>query len=421
MNESFLKIMQALDPSAEDFGPKLVNHILTHAVAGRATDIHIVPSSTNSLLSYRIDGVLQQIASFDPEVGQRLVARFKVLSGLLTYRNDQPQEGRIRTGRLAESSGVSNVPDLAGDVRVATFPTLFGEKAAIRLFSDSNSLQELPDLGLPDDVVQSLKNLVQHTSGVILLTGPSGSGKTTTVYACLRQMLQDHGAARSLMSLEDPIEMIVPGVTQSQIKPDSNFDLASGLKAMLRQDPDVIMVGEIRDPETAENAFQAALTGHLVLTTFHAGSASEAVTRLLDMGLEPYLLSSTLRAVVCQRLLRRRCPACGENSNSGESQKMIDPSDKNGGSDDLPSATRGCQKCGGLTYHGRMVTAEVMDFADSKMNPLLKDSMDADERQEKAVTLGMQTLQDRCRMAVEAGQTDELEVFRVMGRRVGRV
>ncbi|MCL4110420.1 UNVERIFIED_CONTAM: hypothetical protein GTU68_006640 [Idotea baltica] len=387
MNESFSKIVQALDPSSENYGPELVNQILSHAVAARATDIHIVPSSTVTSLSYRIDGVLQKIAGFDPEVGQRLVARVKVLSGLLTYRNDQPQEGRIRTGRLADSS----------DVRVATFPTLFGEKAAIRLFGDSGSLKELADLGLPEDVAENLKNLVQHTSGVILLTGPSGSGKTTTVYACLRQMIQDHGASRSLMSLEDPIEMIVPGVTQSQTKPESKFDLASGLKAMLRQDPDVIMVGEIRDPETAENAFQAALTGHLVLTTFHAGSASEAVTRLLDMGLEPYLLSSTLRAVVCQRLLRKKCTACGGETAFGDSES--------------------CKLCSGLKYQGRMVTAEVMDFADSKMSVLLKDAMDADERQDKAQSLGMQTLQDRCQTAVEVGQTDELEVFRVMGRR----
>lgn len=397
MNESFSKVMQGLDPSSENYGPLLVNQILSHAVAARATDIHIVPSSTVTLLSYRIDGVLQKIAGFDPEIGQRLVARLKVLSGLLTYRNDQPQEGRIRTGRLADSSGVSNVPDLDGDVRVATFPTLFGEKAAIRLFGDSGSLQELADLGLPEDVAENLKNLVQHTSGVILLTGPSGSGKTTTVYACLRQMLQNHGVSRSLMSLEDPIEMIVPGVTQSQTKPESQFDLASGLKAMLRQDPDVIMVGEVRDPETAEHAFQAALTGHLVLTTFHAGSASEAVTRLLDMGLEPYLLSSTLRAVVCQRLLRKKCSACG--------------------GDTTVSDSAGCEQCSGLKYQGRMVTAEVMDFADSKMSVLLKDAMDADERQDKAKSLGMQTLHDRCQSAVEAGQTDELEVFRVMGRR----
>lgn len=416
MNETFSQIMQALDPSAESYGPKLANRILAHAVNLRATDIHIVPAAQSTMLSYRVDGVLQTIAGLDPPTGQRLVARFKILSGLLTYRTDQPQEGRIRTGRLADTSGLSDVPELAGDVRVATFPTLFGEKVAIRLFSNSDSLQQLADLGLPDDVVVRLKRLVQQTSGVILLTGPSGSGKTTTVYACLRQMLEEHGATRSLMSLEDPIEMIVPGMTQSQVKPDSDFDLASGLKAMLRQDPDVIMVGEIRDPMTAENAFQAALTGHLVLTTFHAGSASEAVTRLLDMGLEPYLLSSTLRAVVCQRLLRQRCRACGVDQDSNEFGKAESPANKISAVTDRHSEPPSCSECGGLRYRGRMVTAEMMDFEEPGISQLLRTAMDADQRQVAAKDLGMTLLQDRCRTAVEQKQTDELEVFRVLGR-----
>lgn len=417
MNETFSEIMQALDPSAETFGPKLANQILNHAVACRATDIHIVPSTTSTVLSFRIDGVLQTIAGLEPVIGQRLVARYKVLAGLLTYRTDQPQEGRIRTGRLADNSGLSDVPELSGDVRIATFPTLFGEKVAIRLFSDSDSLQQLSDLALPDDIADQLKLLIQQTSGVILLTGPSGSGKTTTVYACLRQLLHDHGATRSLMSLEDPIEMIVPGMTQSQVKPESDFDLANGLKAMMRQDPDVIMVGEIRDPVTAENAFQAALTGHLVLTTFHAGSASEAVTRLLDMGLEPYLLSSTLRAVVCQRLLRKRCDACGEDRNLMESEKLGSPSDEKriANDRDLPQAN--CPQCGGLKYRGRMVTAEMMDFEQPGISQLLRTAMDAEERQAKAEELGMRSLKERCRTAVELKQTDELEVFRVLGGR----
>lgn len=417
MNETFSQIMQALDPSAETFGPKLANQILTHAVASRATDIHIVPSATATMLSYRIDGVLQTIAGLEPAIGQRLVARYKVLSGLLTYRTDQPQEGRIRTGRLADTSGLSEVPVLSGDVRIATFPTLFGEKVAIRLFSDSDSLQQLSDLGLPADIADRLQKLIQQTSGVILLTGPSGSGKTTTVYACLRQLLQDYGATRSLMSLEDPIEMIVPGMTQSQVKPDSEFDLANGLKAMMRQDPDVIMVGEIRDPRTAENAFQAALTGHLVLTTFHAGSASEAVTRLLDMGLEPYLLSSTLRAVVCQRLLRKQCRACGGDQILVESEKPGSPSDEKSAVADRESQQTSCSKCGDLRYRGRMVTAEIMHFEDPGMSQLLRTAMDAEERQLKAEELGMQSLRDRCQTAVERKQTDELEVFRVLGVR----
>ncbi|MCP4175347.1 MAG: Flp pilus assembly complex ATPase component, partial [Fuerstiella sp.] len=191
------------------------------------------------------------------------------------------------------------------------------------------------------------------TSGLILLTGPSGSGKTTTVYACLRELVRQFGESRGLMSLEDPIEVIVPGVTQSQVRPEVGFDLATGLRSMMRQDPDVIMVGEIRDPVTAESAFQAALTGHLVLTTFHAGSSVDAVTRLLDMGIEPYLLRSTLRAVVCQRLLRKACPECAGAAASAEFAKKTDAAELQDEARSDAGLAHKCPVCDGLRFLGR--------------------------------------------------------------------
>ena len=247
----FSDAMRQLDAGGAEFVPQLVNLLLQQARANRASDIHLVPDEHRMLMQWRIDGVLHSVAGFDGELTPRLVARLKVMAGLLTYRTDVPQEGRIST---CAETGV-DMP--AGEVRVTTFPTLFGEKAAVRLFADSDHFQQLGDLGLPDDVETSLRAMLQQTSGVILLTGPSGSGKTTTVYASLREIVREFGESKGLMSLEDPIEVVVPGVTQSQVQPNAGFDLSVGLKSMMRQDPDVIMVGEIRDPETAESAFQA--------------------------------------------------------------------------------------------------------------------------------------------------------------------
>lgn len=407
----FSQAMHQLDAGSQDFVPQLVNLLLEQARRQRASDVHLVPDEHRLLMQWRIDGVLHSIAGFDAELSPRLIARLKVMAGLLTYRTDLPQEGRIST--CAEIG----VDKAAGEVRVTTFPTLFGEKAAVRLFADSQTYQQLPDLGLPADVEESLRAMLQQTSGVILLTGPSGSGKTTTVYACLRELVRQFGEAKGLMSLEDPIEVVVPGVTQSQVQPNVGFDLSTGLKSMMRQDPDVIMVGEIRDPATAESAFQAALTGHLVITTFHAGSSIEAVTRLLDMGIEPYLLRSTLQAVVCQRLLRRLCPECcsggvnhGVSENAKNSSELSDKTSADG------APVESCRVCGGLNYHGRFVTAEVLDPNLPEVARAIMDRADARSLQSIAIDCGTITLRQRGQTAVAAGLTTPEEVFRVLGR-----
>ncbi len=281
--------MKTADPQ---YAVQAVDRVLAAGREAAASDLHLTPSADGLDLRWRLDGVLQPVTRFPREVSANIVARLKVLAELLTYRTDVPQEGRIRDGQV--------------EMRVSTFPTLYGEKAVVRLFAATGSLLWPANLGLPPEIAASLSRLLGETSGAILVTGPAGSGKTTTVYACLRE-LASQSSGRSLTSLEDPIEVAVPGVAQSQVNPVSGFDLATGLRFLLRQDPEVIMVGEIRDPATAEVAFQASLTGHLVLSTFHAGSAAACISRLSDMGIEPYLLRSGILAIVSQRLVRKLC------------------------------------------------------------------------------------------------------------------
>ena len=413
ISSSFVATFGGLSATSDDYVPNIVRMILSEARKGRASDVHLVPSESALMMQWRVDGVLHSIAGFDRELATRIIARLKVISGLLTYRTDVPQEGRV----AREYSPT--------EVRVTTFPTLHGEKAAIRMFAENDQLQQLAQLGLPQNILGPLAQQLDATAGVILLTGPSGSGKTTTVYACLREIIAQSGGSRCIMTLEDPIEVAVDGATQSQVRPSAGFDLATGLRSLMRQDPDVILVGEIRDPQTAEAAFQAALTGHLVLTTFHAGSACEALTRLLDMQIEPYLLRSGLRSVICQRLLRRNCSYCrsGSSGSAGmrslaetgiaeKSEKLSDRSDKSGLAV-TPGST--CSHCGSTGYSGRMVLAEMLDPDQPEIARAILQRTDARQLATLAESAGMETLQQAASKAVAAGLTSHEEVLRVLG------
>jgi type II secretory ATPase GspE/PulE/Tfp pilus assembly ATPase PilB-like protein len=393
LTSSFAEALGRLSPRDDAYVPAVVSVILQEARRQRASDVHLVPEETQLRMQWRIDGVLHGIARFDRELGLRLVARCKVLAGLLTYRTEVPQEGRVAREHSDQ------------EIRISTFPTLHGEKAAIRLFADHDQLRLPAELGLPSEILQSLTGLLCETSGVILLSGPSGSGKTTSAYACLREVLQQSGHSRCVMTLEDPIESSLPGVTQAQVRASAGFDLASGVKSLLRQDPDVILVGEIRDAATAESVFQAALTGHLVISTFHAGSAVEALARLLEMQLEPYLIRSALRLVVCQRLLRKRC-GCSISSDKDSISRTRSP------------AAAVCAACGGMGYLGRMVLAESLQLDDADLSAAFLQRADARRLQSLAVAGGLVTLQQRAQQAVQEGRTSHEEVFRVMGRGV---
>ncbi|MDA1230513.1 MAG: GspE/PulE family protein [Planctomycetota bacterium] len=404
----FVEAYGRLSATSDDYVPSIVTLLLDQARSARASDIHLVPTESALIVHWRIDGVLHPIAGFDRDLAPRVVARLKVVSGLLTYRTDVPQEGRV-------SREFSRT-----EVRITTFPTLHGEKAAIRLFAENDQLQRLTQLGLPEEVELELRDHLAATAGVILLTGPSGSGKTTTAYACLRDIIADFAGTRCIMSLEDPVEVAVDGATQSQVRPSSGFDLATGLRSLMRQDPDVIFVGEIRDPATAEAAFQAALTGHLVLTTFHAGNAAEAITRLLEMQIEPYLIRSGLRTVICQRLLRRICSNCCDKD--GSSGPIASHSPDSPGtinkSGSLPAHRIACAVCGSTGYHGRLVLAEMLDPNSPDVARAILNKQDAPAVARLAEASGMQTLPQRAATAVAAGQTSYEEVLRVLGSQI---
>ncbi len=368
--------------------------ILAEARSGGASDVHLQPSPEGLEMRWRIDGVLRPTGLIPPTLSGNVVARLKVLSELLTYRTDVPQEGRIR--------GVSG----EGEVRVSTFPTLHGEKAVIRLFAATGRYLRLDDLGLPVDVRDTLSRALGETSGAVLLTGPAGSGKTTTIYACLRELVETSQGRRSLTTLEDPIEVSVPGVTQSQVNPSAGFDLETGLRSLLRQDPEVIVVGEVRDRATAEVAFQASLTGHLVLSTFHAGGAAGAIGRLADMGIEPYLLRSGLLAIVSQRLVRTLCECAVEDD--GPRSRLGLPVER-------ARVAVGCEVCGGTGYRGRMVLAELLDPERLGIGPAILARADVREIERQALRAGMVGRWKRACQAIEEGRTSAAEVRRVLG------
>jgi type II secretory ATPase GspE/PulE/Tfp pilus assembly ATPase PilB-like protein len=383
-----------LDPVNPRYATDVVERSLAAAREAGASDLHFLPGAAGLQLTWRLDGVLQPLALLPVKVAPNVVARLKVLADLLTYRTDVPQEGRIR-GAPGEV-----------EMRVSTFPTLFGEKAVVRMFAQPDRFLGLDDLGLPEQVRDELSRILNETSGAIVLAGPAGSGKTTTIYACLRELAARSRGERSLVTLEDPIEAVVAGVAQAQVNAAAGLTLELGLKSLLRQDPEVIAIGEIRDRATAEIALQAALTGHLILTTFHAGSACDVIGRFLDMGIEPYVVRSGLRAVVAQRLARRLC-SCAQPSTR--------PDDFLGLPVQSVKLPRGCDACRGTGYSGRTVLAEMLLPESDEMARAVLARSDVRELERVAVSAGMIDRWSRACAAVEAGLTSPGEVRRILG------
>ncbi len=385
--------LQKLNADATSYAVEFVNTLLTAAKAAGASDVHLQPAEGRLEVAWRLDGVLQTLGLFPAGTTTGIIARLKVMAGLLTYRSDTPQEGRIRTGE--------------GEVemRVSTFPVLHGERAVVRLFAAARRFDRLDDLGLPGEVRAALTEALAGVSGALLIAGPAGSGKTTTAYAALRE-LAGGDIRKSIVSLEDPVEVAVPGVAQAQVNPGSGFTLESGLRSLMRQDPEVILVGEVRDPGTAEAAFQASLTGHLVITTFHAGSAAEAISRLSDMGIEPYLLRSGLLGIVCQRLVRKLCE-CAEPCDSPEEFLQLE----------VTSAMRaaGCDRCRHTGYHGRAVIVEMLTPTAPELAAAILARADSYEIERVALQTGMVSRWTRVRQAVESGLTSPAEIRRAFG------
>ncbi len=408
-------------PAEADYATRVVDLLLPAAQQLGASDLHLQPAAGGLEVKLRIDGVLQTAALLPCEAGPRVVGRLKVLAGLLTYCTDRPQEGRIRPAEphggpanpapLSHSSLPSDPAQpsavAAGpEMRLSTFPTLHGERAVVRLFAGARQFARLDDLGLHPPLRPVLDRLLAETSGVVLVSGPAGSGKTTTLYACLRELAAQSRGERSLLSIEDPIEMAVDGVAQTQVNPAAGLDLAAGVRALMRHDPEVILIGEIRDRPTAQAAMQAGLTGQLVLSAFHAGSAAETVGRLLDMGIEPYILRSGLLGVLSQRLLRRLCD-CARWSD--------DPGHRLG----LPVASTrvptGCKACGQTGYRGRALLAELLLPEPPPTGQAILARAEAEVIERRAVESGMVTRWQRAAEMVDAGVTGAAEVRRAMG------
>lgn len=389
--------LKGLDASSPLYATQFIELLLEAGRQAGASDLHLNPTERGLLAQWRIDGVLAPVGEFSRGQAADVVTRLKVLAGLLTYRTDMPQEGRLRPEPAGGSFSEGLGPAGSVEVRVSTFPTLHGERAAVRLFAPESQYSFLADLQLPGEIEAALGKLLHETSGAILLTGPAGSGKTTTAYACLREIVRASGGRRNVVTLEDPIEVALPGVSQSQVNPAAGFSLAMGLRSLMRQDPEVILVGEIRDLETAQTVIQAALTGSLVISTFHAGSAAAAVSRLLDMQIEPYLLTSSLIAVLHQRLLRRLC-TCAVAA-EGKSKKR-------GG---------GCELCRSTGYRGRLAAAELLPPLRGALAQAVLQRQDRAELHRIAREMGMTTIGERAQVAIHSGQTDLEEVRRVLG------
>jgi type II secretory ATPase GspE/PulE/Tfp pilus assembly ATPase PilB-like protein len=393
-NISFVDRLRRLDSSDPQYAVEFVDQLLAHLPEAGVSDVHLRPDGNGLDMHWRKDGVLVPVGNFPAGVAANVIARLKVLAGLLTYRSDIPQEGRLRTdaARL--------------DIRLSTFPTLFGEKAVLRLFAAKEELQWLEDLGFSGHIGERLRALLTETAGAILIAGPAGSGKTTTAYACLREIVRHTAGGRNVVSLEDPIEVPLAGVAQAQVNASVGFTLASGLRFLMRQDPEVILVGEIRDRETAEVALQGSLTGQLVITTFHAGSAAGAICRLADMGIEPYVLRSGVLAVICQRLARRLCECA---------MPIVDPDQWLGLPVRQARGAVGCAGCDTTGYRGRIVLAEMLPVDQAEIATALLARSDADTIEQLARTAGMEGLWQQAMRAVEVGETSPAEVRRVLG------
>jgi len=389
-----------LENAAEDASIiKFVNQVLTDAIELRASDIHLEPFEDQLRIRYRIDGVLQeipvpaQIKRFQPAI----VSRVKILSHLNIAEKRLPQDGRIKI-RLANNEV---------DIRVSIIPMLHGEAVVMRLLRQKATLLGMEQLGMADEVLKSFNHVLELPHGIILVTGPTGSGKTSTLYTALAAINDD---IRKIITIEDPIEYQMRGVNQIQVSEKAGLTFARGLRSILRHDPDVILIGEIRDQETAQIAVQASLTGHLVFSTLHTNDAPGALTRLVDMNVEPYLVASSLEAVLAQRLVRVLCPECKVEDTSPTTAVFKEQAG-------IPKSVKvyrgvGCQACRNTGYHGRHGIFEWMDLTNEIRQMVLKSSSSGEMR-EAAVRNGMHSLSDDGWRLIGLGITTPEEVMRV--------
>jgi general secretion pathway protein E len=388
-----------LDDTSEAPIIKLVNHIISQSIKARASDIHIEPYQHSFTVRYRVDGILYDLLTPPKWIQPALISRIKVMAKMNIAEKRLPQDGRFEV----------KVGDQNIDLRVSTIPTAFGERVVLRLLNKSGSLLELKDIGLSPGRLKLIKVLVTSPNGIILVTGPTGSGKTTSLYAILQSI---NKADINIITIEDPVEYQIKGISQIQVNPKIDLTFARGLRSIVRQDPDVILVGEIRDHETAEIAVQSALTGHLVFSTLHTNDSASAITRLVDMGVEPFLISSSVLAVVAQRLVRVLCNNC---------KKAYEPSTIYLNSIGLSAGhfkethiykAVGCEKCIGTGYSGRLGIFEIMVLTE-RLKGLILETFDSNRIKSEAIKEKMRTLRQDGIQKVLDGVTTIEEVLRV--------
>jgi type II secretory ATPase GspE/PulE/Tfp pilus assembly ATPase PilB-like protein len=399
VEEGLASLSRPFEDEAGDTSPivRLVDALIADAVRAGATDLHLEPEEHVINVRHRIDGVLRQADQLPRELQPPVVSRLKVVAGLDIAEQRLPQEGRI-------TKPVGGRPV---DFRVSAFPTVFGEKIAIRILEPDKLVRGLADLGLNRRGLALFQDLLGRSRGIVLVTGPTGAGKTTTLYSALNVL---GGRARNIMTVEDPVEYEFPAIRQTQVRPRAGLTFATAIRSLLRQDPDVIMIGEIRDPETAQLAVRAALSGVLVFSTLHTQDSAGAVPRLMDMGIEPYLLASTMAGVIAQRLVRLVCPHCKAPASypAGTLARVgLSPADNVAfvkGS--------GCDRCGQTGYRGRTGVFEILTI-DAAMHDLIGERADSRRIRETAARSGFKSIRDDALSKAVLGQTTLDEVIRV--------
>lgn len=374
---------------------RLVNSIIKQAIKSRASDIHIEPFEDRVRVRFRIDGELQEIMTPGKSTHSAIITRIKIMGKMDIAERRIPQDGRVET----------TIDGREIDLRLSVLPTVFGEKIVIRLLDRSSFLLSKKQLGFTDTNLYRFNQILKKPNGIILVTGPTGSGKTTTLYTALREF---NSVNRNIITVEDPVEYKLDGINQVQVNIKGGLTFANGLRSILRQDPDIVMIGEIRDAETAHITVRAAITGHLVISTMHTNDAPSTTTRLLDMGIEPYLITSSLIGVVAQRLVRKICDNCKTEYNATESDKEILEVKE----DITLYKGQGCNKCYNTGYKGRIAIHEIMHMT-RPLRRLIDASSSIDTVKEKAIEEGMITLKENCSELVLNGITTVEELLRV--------